>query len=282
MQGELNTVSKQRDDTGGKGLNVSSVLHNFGMKTTAFGFAYNGLPSLPFPSAMTKIDSPIRINYKLIDEAKGEMTEVNTQNEAVTDGDIQLLLKTVQANAHTFDVLILTGSVPPNSGTDIYKRIMQVVRKTAPNTKIIVDSSGEQLRNALEAKPDIIKPNLYELETTFNVKLQGINEIIGFIRGELLSRTQAVFVTMGADGAIAVNADEAYLSKAPKVQVRGLAGAGDSFCAGVCMNIGNPLGEVLRQSMAIATGSVILPGTQLCTPKEAEAYLPMIEVCKIK
>jgi len=121
-----------------------------------------------------------------------------------------------------------------------------------------------------------MKPNLFELESTFGVTFSNPEEIISFCRKNFLSQ-KIICVSMGKDGAVLVTRDNAFFRAALDVPAKGLAGAGDAMVAGLVYALAKNLQEeeFLPTAMATAAASVILEGTQMCTH---EGFLEMFKL----
>ena len=130
------------------------------------------------------------------------------------------------------DVLILTGSLPINTDTNIYAELVELANLKKAYS--IVDSFEDVLLKAIEKQPFLIKPNKDELEATFNKKLENDFDIINQAKILLQKGCKNVLVSLGKDGAILVTSTKIYKASLPKwdYKIENLAGAGDSMIAG--------------------------------------------------
>ena len=124
-----------------------------------------------------------------------------------------------------------------------------------------------------ETLPYAIKPNLFELESAFDVKLQSPKEVVEFCRGKI--GCDIVCVSMGAEGAVLVTPKQAYFCPAFNIDARGVQGAGDSMVAGLIYAIVENLHpqDMLRYAMAAAAASVIRDGTEMCCREDFDVFL---------
>ncbi|WP_292752718.1 PfkB family carbohydrate kinase, partial [Methylophaga sp. UBA4204] len=81
--------------------------------------------------------------------------------------------------------------------------------------------------------PFLIKPNLYELETLLQVKLDTKEAIAECARKLQLSGVKHVCVSLGDQGALLVSPSNSFYAKALSVPVNTTVGAGDSMVAGL-------------------------------------------------
>lgn len=179
--GMTNRVQTEAVISGGKGINVSIVLTNMGIENTALGFTsgFTGFEILRQLDEMkVKYDFITlgagfsRINVK-IKESNAE-TEINGNGPDIKNEEIEALLCKI-AKIKKDDILVLAGSIPASLPDDIYENIMLRLQNTG--AKIVVDATGDLLRNVLKYKPFLIKPNKDELEEFFAVKINSQEEI---------------------------------------------------------------------------------------------------------
>ena len=221
---------------GGKGINVSTILMNPGIDSTAFGFAagFTGeeiireVEAMGIRSDFIKIDSGIsRINLKL---KNIDGTEINGSGPEISEEKIEELLRKLDILGEG-DILVLAGSIPASMPADMYSTIME--RLQHKNVTFIVDATKDLLINVLKYKPFLIKPNNHELGELFDVKLTTREEVIPY--GKKLQKQGArnVLISMAGEGAVLVAEDgSVYEAPAPKGTLVNAVGAGDSMVAG--------------------------------------------------
>ncbi len=221
---------------GGKGINVSTILMNLGIDSTAFGFAagFTGeeiireVEARGIRSDFIKIDSGIsRINLKL---KNIDGTEINGSGPEISEEKIEELLRKLDILGEG-DILVLAGSIPASMPADMYSTIME--RLQHKNVTFIVDATKDLLINVLKYKPFLIKPNNHELGELFDVKLTTREEVIPY--GKKLQKQGArnVLISMAGEGAVLVAEDgSVYEAPAPKGTLVNAVGAGDSMVAG--------------------------------------------------
>ena len=221
---------------GGKGINVSTILMNLGIDSTAFGFAagFTGeeiireVEAMGIRSDFIKIDSGIsRINLKL---KNIDGTEINGSGPEISEEKIEELLRKLDILGEG-DILVLAGSIPASMPADMYSTIME--RLQHKNVTFIVDATKDLLINVLKYKPFLFKPNNHELGELFDVKLTTREEVIPY--GKKLQKQGArnVLISMAGEGAVLVAEDgSVYEAPAPKGTLVNAVGAGDSMVAG--------------------------------------------------
>ena len=280
--GGMNRVTQTRSDIAGKGLNVCFALKNLGLELfcTGFHFTQNGaeiitaLDKAGITHDFVSIDGTTRTNIKLYD-ASGKMTELNQPGAFVPteaqDNLMEKILSRARKSSDCDDILVLSGSRPANVPADFYARLC-----AAWPGRTLLDTEGEALRLAIgydtptppSRVPFLIKPNLFELESTFGVKLPTRDAIADFARTLISKGVRYVCVSMGADGAMLVSANEMHYAPPLPVEVKAVQGAGDAMVAGLiyaaCVIQPISSSYLLRCGIAAATATVALEGTQMC------------------
>ena len=237
IAGATNRVNYEQVLGGGKGINVSIVLKNLGIDSTALGFisGFTGkeiirqLHSFGCKSDFIELPNGFsRINVKI--KTNDEETEVNGQGPDIPANAIEELFAKLD-KLTAGDTLVLAGSIPKTLPDDIYEKIM--ARLENRNINIVVDATKNLLLNVLKYRPFLIKPNNHELAEMFNVTLTCNDDIITYAKKLQDMGAKNVLVSMGKDGAILVAEDGSITySPVPKGKLVNSIGAGDSMVAG--------------------------------------------------
>ena len=232
----VNRTSAERILPGGKGINVSIVLHNLGVDNKAIcftsGFTGDALKTLLQQRDMNadfiNISQGLtRINVKL---RSGGETEINGQGPEIKSEDIAELYEK-RGYLDEEDYLVLAGSLPDTMSKSTYMDIMQMLQYN--NSKIIVDATGELLLNVLPYKPFLIKPNNHELGNLFGVEVNTREDAVKYAKKLIEKGARNVLVSMSASGAVMVTEDgDVYEADAPQGEVKNSVGAGDAMLAG--------------------------------------------------
>ena len=173
--GFTNRTSSELILPGGKGLNVSMVLGNLGIASTALGFVagFTGeeivrrIEEMGVRSDLIPVGGGIsRINLKL---KSIEGTEINGCGPQIGEENVKKLMDRLDS-LERGDVLVLAGSIPGSMPDDMYRRVMQ--RLEGKDVTIIVDATRDLLVNVLEYHPFLVKPNHHELGEIFGVELK--------------------------------------------------------------------------------------------------------------
>ena len=278
--GKINRTKTEKILPGGKGLNVSTVLKNLGIESTALGFiaGFTGeelkrsIEEKGIKTDFIKVEKGItRINVKI---SSNEETALNGNGPEITEEDINKLLEKIQKITEE-DMVILAGNIPRCINNDIYEIICKTLEKN--NVTFVVDATKELLMNVLKYKPFLIKPNKEELEETFKEKIETKEEIIVHAKKLQQIGAQNVLISLGGDGAILVTTEgKEYYSKAPKGKVLNTVGAGDSMVAGFIAGYEQSGDFEQAFKMGIATGSASSFSMNLATAEEVANLLKEI------
>lgn len=173
---------------------------------------------------------------------------------------------------------VVTGSVPPGVSEDVYATFIHPIR--AAGGRPVLDAHGALLRRGIEAKPFLIKPNLYELELITGRKLTDIRAVATEAQRIQRSGVDYVCVSLGKEGALLTGAEGTYHAIPPKVKVRSSVGAGDSMVGGLVAGFAreDALDDILRLAVACSVGTVGQPGTELFDPEDLQELSEQIEI----
>ena len=284
--GETNRAKKVQTDICGKGINVSAVLKNLEQNTMCFGFCPKEdkeklkgfLGSRSIPCEFVETEGGLRVNLKIFDASQGVLTEVNEKGTPVSGAAVSVLMDKAEEVFEKASVLVLSGSVPPGVLSDIYRRLTEKALKKG--IRVILDASGELVKEGIKGKPYLIKPNMEELEELFGRKFKKDEEILKAAESIIESGVSYVCISMGKRGAFLVGKEKTIFSPALPVSVKGIQGAGDSLVAGMCMAIEKEtdMENMLRFAVASAGGSLLREGTKLCLKEDFERLLQKVKI----
>ena len=280
--GYTNRTSSELMLPGGKGTNVSIVLKNLGISSTALGFVagFTGdeivreLEETGIHTDFVKMKEGIsRINLKL---SSIDGTEINGQGPDIPKEQLDMLMERLMVLKEG-DILVLAGSIPATMPSDIYEQIMEKLydRKVT----IIVDATKDLLLNVLKYHPFLIKPNHHELGEIFNVELSEWDDVVPYAKKLQEMGAVNVLVSMGEKGGVLVSdGGRVIATKATATVVKNSVGAGDSSVAGFIAGWLEKKNYDYAFSMAMATGGASAASEYLATKPEVEASLKRVDL----
>ena len=273
--GLTNRTSSELMLPGGKGINVSTVLGNLGIQSTALGFVagFTGdeierrVEQMRIQSDFIRVENGIsRINVKL---KSIDGTEINGAGPMIGEDMITLLMEKLD-QLREGDILVLAGSIPASIPDDMYSRIMKML--DGRGIMIVVDATKELLLNVLPYHPFLIKPNNHELGEIFGEELDTRDAVIPFAKKLQEMGARNVLVSMAGEGAVLVTADgQIFSTPAPKGTLVNGVGAGDSMVAGFLAGWMEQTAYRHAFYMGVAAGSASAFSEYLATRPEVEA-----------
>ncbi|NJC24406.1 1-phosphofructokinase [Arthrobacter pigmenti] len=276
-RGAVQRATANREESGGKGVNVCRALSAGGAEALAIlpgnddDPVLTGLQSAGVPYRNLPIPARLRSNVT-ITEPDGTTTKINEPGPVLDRREADALIELVVEKSDGAAWLVLAGSLPPGLNQDFYATVVRAVRSRYGERSplIALDASEAALVAAINegAAPDLLKPNAEELS-----QLTGLGEGNSLEDNEglaveaatrLLGRgVRSVLATLGSKGALLVTADGAWHAQHPPITALSTVGAGDSALAGYLLahTSGGSAPDCLRQAVAHGSAAASLPGS---------------------
>jgi 1-phosphofructokinase len=262
--GRVNRVLSSRSDAGGKGVNVATILGELDVPVLVTGFLGEQNAKIfeqhfaahKLQDRFLRVPGATRTGIKIIDTESRETTDINFPGVQVALEDASKLLGAVEELSDKGSWHVLSGSLPVGLEPDFYRGLIEAIH--AKGGQVLLDTSSLPLRHAVAARPEILKPNLAELEELLDTPVRSVEQARA-AAGELLTgSTRLVVVSMGGDGALFVTREVALVAQPPRVNVVSTVGAGDAMVAGIVWSLlqGMDLQETARWSTAFGAYAV--------------------------
>ena len=234
--GITNRTNSEEYYFGGKGINVSCVLSELDIKSTALGFVAgftgeaieNGLKNENIETDFIKLKSGIsRINIKIKAEQE---TEINGQGPDIEPQELDKLSKKLE-KIQDGDTLVLAGSIPKSMPDDIYEIILESLK--GREIMVVVDATKKLLLNCLKYKPFLIKPNKQELSEIFETEINTTSQIEEYAKKLQALGAKNVLISLGNEGALLID-EHGKVHKVGVIEGKAVntVGSGDSMVAG--------------------------------------------------
>lgn len=270
--GKTNRTMQEQLLPGGKGINVSTVLCNLGIESTALGFVagFSGreiirmAEAIGFPCDFITVPEGFsRINVKMKDF---DGTEINGMGPVIGQDAVEkLMLKLKQLRAG--DVLVLAGSIPKSLPDSIYRDILAELE--GKGILFVVDATKDLLLNVLDYHPFLIKPNNHELGEIFGIEINAREEVAPYARKLQEMGARNVLVSMAGQGAVLLDENQqVHKLPAPKGTLVNAVGSGDSMVAGFLAGWAERKDYLHAFKMSVAAGSASAFSDQLATEAE--------------
>ncbi len=268
--GMLNRIHNKVETYSGKALNVAIGVARLEEKCVATGFMFADHERM-FNQVLGKegvetdfvvCDGSARVNYKIIDK-RSMLTEINDRGENVTLDKQNALLDKIAALSSGADIAVMGGSLPKGVSPEFYgKALINIPQRV----KVIVDAEKDNMLAAVSAREIyMVKPNIKELESYAETKINDFNDVIKASAKYLDKGVKYVLTSMGTEGAVLTDGVDSYFCKTASVAVNSTVGAGDSMVAAAAVAIYNGVSmrEILKEAVAAGTAAVTTSGTNL-------------------
>jgi tagatose 6-phosphate kinase len=232
---EANRCYSTLKTAGGKGLNVTRVLHSLKLEVKATGFlgGPNGLfikreldhegISHDFVSIEGDTRNCIAILHDL------HQTEVMEAGPIITNEEQITFLNHMADLFKNASVIVASGSLPKGITATFYWDLINLAKRF--QKPFLLDTSGEALLNAASALPTMIKPNIHEFEQLVGRQFKSEEDLIKGIK-EFPLPIPYIMVTLGEKGSIIKHKDHLFRVIIPKIQAINPVGSGDATVAG--------------------------------------------------
>lgn len=288
-RGGLNRISHVELDAGGKGINVSKTISGLGGKSIATGFVAGNtgriiqsvMDDWNIENDFIEVSGETRTNTKVF-EKTGELTELNEPGPVVEEKDVQKLLEKLESYAKEDTLFVLAGSIPQGVEKDIYRQIIERVHEKG--SKVLLDADGELFTRALEAGPDIIKPNRVELEQYAGMDFVASEQELMQVADRLMAKgIEMIAVSMGKCGAIFQKKNYKVRCPGLKVKAHSTVGAGDAMVAALSYSWDQKLSDedMVKMCMAVSAGAVTTIGTKPPTREVVDSLIEQVTIEEI-
>lgn len=276
-------------EPGGGGINVARAIKKLGGEALAIypSGGHSGLfldqllQAEGVPTKIIKTGNYTRENLIVLESSTNNQYRFGMPGATLVEEEWLACLRCVEEEEN-IAFIVASGSLPPGVPTNIYAQIAALAKRKG--AKLIVDTSGKALQDAVDEGIFLLKPNLAELSS-----LAGREEIhaelVDDVAREIIDRggCEVVVVSLGPAGAMLVSKNEIIQASPPAVKKRSTVGAGDSMVAGIVWSLsrGWDLKDALRYGVATGTAATMNSGTELSKLKDVECLLPLVRTMKL-
>ncbi len=248
---------------GGKGINVSRVLHELGISTMAVGMVGGvvgaaitaDLVDSNIDHRLVSLAGQTRRSIGIVDRSAGDATVLNEAGPQVSADEWADLLSLVREQLESASVLVISGSLPPAAPLEGVGQLASLASET--DIPVVVDTSGTALIAAVETgKPALVKPNIHELADAL-----GTSDPVAGGRDLIARGAGAVAVSMGADGMAIITNSQAWRARPPEFIKGNPTGAGDAGVSALAAGLaeGKSWEQCLRNAVALSAAAVAHP-----------------------
>jgi 1-phosphofructokinase family hexose kinase len=270
---------------GGRGVNASQVIHAFGGKTLALltsggpagKHMEESLAGMGFPFEAVHVGLESRINLTISDK-QGLTVKLNEVGSPLAAAEIRSIRDLTEALLDKASWLMICGSMQPGVPPHFYCELIQLAQ--ARGVKTLLDTDGEALQHALEAKPSVITPNQQEAERLLGRALLTRTQLLEALARIHAMGPESVILSLGSRGAMGASPEGVFEALPPRIESLCPIGAGDALAAAFAwsMDKGKSFAESLRWGVAAGTATAALPGIHFPTLQQTRAIYKQVQV----
>ncbi|MFF3110998.1 1-phosphofructokinase family hexose kinase [Kitasatospora sp. NPDC057904] len=248
-----NRVREAAARAGGKGVNVSRVLHALGHETVVTGLAGGpsgdavraDLAAAGLTDALVPIAGETRRTVAVVEDHLGDSTILLEPGPVVTGAEWSALLGRYDRLLPRARAVVLSGSLPGGLPDDAYAVLIRLAH--GHGVPAVLDASGDALHAGVEAAPAIVKPNAAELRAA-----SGTADPRAGAAALRAAGARAVVASLGPDGLIAVTPQGSWRARPPRALAGNPTGAGDAAVAALALGLVSHTPWPLRLTRAVA------------------------------
>lgn len=277
-------ISSSKESAGGRGINASCVIHSFGAPTLAVLTSGGGkgklleslLGNCGFPVVVVPIRNEIRTDLTITDK-HGLTIHLNEAGPELAAQEVANVEKAVRETLDQADWLMLCGSLPPGVPPSFYGKLVSLARRK--KVKTLLHTSGEALREGIEARPTVVTPNQQEAERLLGGTLLTRTQFLEAAERIRQMGAESVVMSLGSRGAVGAFPDGMITASAPPIDSVCPIGSGDALAAAYAwaMFRKSKPADALRWGVAAGTASARLPGMRFATLPQTEEIYGQVE-----
>lgn len=260
--GTSHPVAVVGERAGGKGINVSRVLHQLRVPTTVTGLLGGArgaaleaeLDAAAVPHAFSAVSGQSRRSVTVVDSA--DATVFNEPGPVVSAAEWGRFVDRYRELLDGASAVTLSGSLPPGIETSAYATLVRLAR--AASVPTVLDTAGVAMAEALIERPAVVAPNRAEVAETLGRAIDGRGDLVSGA-DELRARgAGTVIISSGTAGVVCRTSDGGWFAEPPRHVVGNPTGAGDALTAALAAGLhqGQPWPDILRTGIGWAAGAV--------------------------
>lgn len=283
----VNHVLQERREAGGKGINVSRVLHAFGVDNLCIALT-GGENRHEFSSFLQRDE----LRFELLETLGGvrenltlryadKTVKINRPGQPLSRLLLSALMACLRSRIREGDIVVFAGSLPENMKIQEYIELVMSTKNAG--ALVALDTDCLTIADYQRIGPWLIKPNIHELQHIVGQALPTDEAKITAARRLLAAGVENVLLTLGGDGMLLVNEQTVLRATTPQTQVKSTVGAGDSALAGFIIGTVKEYTPSACVQLAAACGTACAKqdGTGVAGKETAGAILPVVTVTAI-
>ena len=282
-------INSNRESAGGRGINVSSVIHSFGGETLAVlisggdsGKRLEGLlGKYGYRIAVVPVQNEIRTNLTITDK-HGLTVNLNEPGPQLGKAEVARVERVVRETLDHASWLMVCGSIPPGVPPAFYGKLISMARHK--KVKTLLHADGDALREGIAARPTVVAPNQQEAGRLLGQTLLTRTHYLEAAERIRQLGAESVVLTLGSRGAVGAFGDGLMEALAPRVDAVCPIGAGDALMAAYAWarERRTSVADALRWGVAAGTASARLPGMSFASLAQAREIYRQVEVRRVE
>lgn len=277
--------SSPKHEPGGGGINVSRALKRLGINSTAF-FTSGGSTGIMLEELLKleelnietiRVNGATRENLAVVETSTNQQYRFGFPGQPITAEEQQKILDFAEYFHPLPDYVVVSGSLPSGVQAQFISLLISMYK--LKGSRVVVDTSGDSLKAAVEEGVFLLKPNLGELASLVEKNALEDADVDAAAKAIIAQgKASLVVVSLGARGAILYSEKEKIQMAPPVVKVRSIVGAGDSMVAGILSVLvkQGPIDEILRTGIACGSATTMAEGSALFAKKDVDRLLNKI------
>ncbi|MDD5674930.1 MAG: 1-phosphofructokinase family hexose kinase [Chitinivibrionales bacterium] len=270
----------------GKGLNVARVVKTLGENVAVAGIMMeeNQAQFLRFcdehgiKNDFFTLEGAVRVNATIMETRGDQISHLNSRGKRLGPAVAENVLAFLKKKVVPDDIWSFSGSLPDGFSDEFYRRIIKHCKKNSVTT--LLDTRDNALRMGVMGKPDMIKPNIAELEGYFGEQVQGTHHIALKAKRLLDRGVGYAFISLGGDGMIALHENDCLLCSLPQIKAVDTVGCGDALVAGLLVGFARRFSfpEMCRMALACGASKAMHAGTGIIVRDEVWQLMEDIKI----
>lgn len=281
---DANRVLRCETDAGGKGINAARIIAELGVPAVATGFLGGRmgryvqivLDDENVATDFVKVAAETRLNISVEDGTGMPPTTFNQKGSKVSEQELSELDGVIRSRISGCKYATAGGSLLPDIEPGIYGKMVELARSSG--VPMAVDADGEALKNVLEAKPFLVKPNKDEAERLLGLEIEGLRSAVTAAKKIREMGAEVAIVSMGSEGAALASDSICLIAEPPNIDAKSTIGAGDSMVGGFLAGLykGLNVQEAFRLGAAAGAATASTDGSEIGRKDVIEELLPEV------
>ncbi len=284
------TTEPSRLDPAGTGLNISRAIHKLNAETHALVLLGNDatakayrslLEDESFPFSVINVEGKTRSSTVILDTANNKETSLTENADNITREDVSHVIDLLRNGINPGDVIVLAGTLPISLSTDIYSWLTEEAHNL--DAEVVLATSGEPLRKALPAAPDLVILQKEELESFFNIPVRDVRDIVSCAQQMQGLGATGILITMPSISKAFLFTDQGhFIVDFEEISLGTSSGVWEALLAGFL--VGQYRQENLTESLEMGAAAALFAsdqvGSEFGDEDEVKEYLRNVGIAQ--